>query len=216
MTHTISSNWFICLWWCVSIWLQTFAYSIASVLRKKKRKMGTYSLVPKKKTKVLKQRTVLEMFQRVPQSPATPEVSIPDTPSLHRTLMHLEALVIFVLAPACALSCSLGVILLMDVAIRCFWAPMDFWASLTSLFAICCSAAAKRDCAGERGSSRERVWRIRVGRRFRRWRRDDRKRNGRSISGGQQTGFNPTGVDLFFLTSLQKCRICERENVDVG
>ncbi|XP_047017705.2 histone-lysine N-methyltransferase EHMT1 isoform X1 [Ictalurus punctatus] len=45
----------------------------ASVLRKKKRKMGTYSLVPKKKTKVLKQRTVLEMFQRAPQSPATPE-----------------------------------------------------------------------------------------------------------------------------------------------
>ncbi|XP_046723549.1 histone-lysine N-methyltransferase EHMT1 isoform X1 [Silurus meridionalis] len=43
----------------------------ASVLRKKKRKMGTYSLVPKKKTKVLKQRTVLEMFQRVPQSPPT-------------------------------------------------------------------------------------------------------------------------------------------------
>ncbi|KAM9451489.1 histone-lysine N-methyltransferase EHMT1 isoform 1-T1 [Clarias gariepinus] len=46
-----------------------------SVLRKKKRKMGTYSLVPKKKTKVLKQRTVLEMFQRVPQSPPTPQVS---------------------------------------------------------------------------------------------------------------------------------------------
>ncbi|XP_058271301.1 histone-lysine N-methyltransferase EHMT1 isoform X9 [Hemibagrus wyckioides] len=45
----------------------------ASVLRKKKRKMGTYSLVPKKKTKVLKQRTVLEMFQRVPQSPPTPQ-----------------------------------------------------------------------------------------------------------------------------------------------
>ncbi|KAK3555456.1 hypothetical protein QTP86_016095 [Hemibagrus guttatus] len=45
----------------------------ASVLRKKKRKMGTYSLVPKKKTKVLKQRTVLEMFQCVPQSLPTPQ-----------------------------------------------------------------------------------------------------------------------------------------------
>lgn len=68
-----------------------FAYSIASVLRKKKRKMGTYSLVPKKKTKVLKQRTVLEMFQQVPQSPPTPQVSIPDTPALHRALTYVEA-----------------------------------------------------------------------------------------------------------------------------
>ncbi|KAG7320853.1 hypothetical protein KOW79_015268 [Hemibagrus wyckioides] len=55
----------------------------ASVLRKKKRKMGTYSLVPKKKTKVLKQRTVLEMFQRVPQSPPTPQVSLQSC-SLHQ------------------------------------------------------------------------------------------------------------------------------------
>ncbi|KAG7240828.1 hypothetical protein INR49_023402, partial [Caranx melampygus] len=36
--------------------------------RKKKRRMGTYSLVPKKKTKVLKQRTVLEMFKELQQS----------------------------------------------------------------------------------------------------------------------------------------------------
>uniref|UniRef100_A0AAY5EYI8 Euchromatic histone-lysine N-methyltransferase 1b n=1 Tax=Electrophorus electricus TaxID=8005 RepID=A0AAY5EYI8_ELEEL len=46
----------------------------SSVLRKKKRKMGTYSLIPKKKTKVLKQRTVLEMFQRISQSPPSPQV----------------------------------------------------------------------------------------------------------------------------------------------
>ncbi|XP_069792126.1 histone-lysine N-methyltransferase EHMT1-like isoform X4 [Narcine bancroftii] len=39
-----------------------------SVARKKKRKMGTYSLAPKKKTKLLKQRTVLEMFQNITQS----------------------------------------------------------------------------------------------------------------------------------------------------
>ncbi|RXN32387.1 histone-lysine N-methyltransferase EHMT1-like isoform X5 [Labeo rohita] len=47
--------------------------SVAAVSRKKKRKMGTYSLVPKKKNKVLKQRTVLEMFQRMSQSPANPQ-----------------------------------------------------------------------------------------------------------------------------------------------
>ncbi|XP_026859467.2 histone-lysine N-methyltransferase EHMT1 isoform X3 [Electrophorus electricus] len=48
-------------------------HTVASVLRKKKRKMGTYSLIPKKKTKVLKQRTVLEMFQRISQSPPSPQ-----------------------------------------------------------------------------------------------------------------------------------------------
>uniref|UniRef100_A0A673IXJ7 Histone-lysine N-methyltransferase EHMT1-like n=1 Tax=Sinocyclocheilus rhinocerous TaxID=307959 RepID=A0A673IXJ7_9TELE len=48
--------------------------SVAAVSRKKKRKMGTYSLVPKKKNKVLKQRTVLEMFQRMSQSPPNPQV----------------------------------------------------------------------------------------------------------------------------------------------
>ncbi|XP_037401763.1 histone-lysine N-methyltransferase EHMT1 isoform X2 [Pygocentrus nattereri] len=45
----------------------------ASVLRKKKRKMGTYSLIPKKKTKVLKQRTVLEMFKNISKSPPSPQ-----------------------------------------------------------------------------------------------------------------------------------------------
>ncbi|KAJ7988511.1 hypothetical protein DPEC_G00324340 [Dallia pectoralis] len=39
-----------------------------SASRKKKRKMGTYSLVPKKKTKVLRQRTVLEMFSQLQPS----------------------------------------------------------------------------------------------------------------------------------------------------
>uniref|UniRef100_A0A672SHL5 Histone-lysine N-methyltransferase EHMT1-like n=1 Tax=Sinocyclocheilus grahami TaxID=75366 RepID=A0A672SHL5_SINGR len=48
--------------------------SVAAVSRRKKRKMGMYSLVPKKKNKVLKQRTVLEMFQRMSQSPPNPQV----------------------------------------------------------------------------------------------------------------------------------------------
>ncbi|KAG1943375.1 histone-lysine N-methyltransferase EHMT1 [Pimephales promelas] len=47
--------------------------TVAAVSRKKKRKMGTYSLVPKKKNKVLKQRTVLEMFQHMSQSPPNPQ-----------------------------------------------------------------------------------------------------------------------------------------------
>ncbi|XP_053705235.1 histone-lysine N-methyltransferase EHMT1 isoform X3 [Synchiropus splendidus] len=41
--------------------------------RKKKRKMGTYSLVPKKKSKVLRQRTVLEMFKDLQQTSKSPE-----------------------------------------------------------------------------------------------------------------------------------------------
>ncbi|XP_026052239.1 histone-lysine N-methyltransferase EHMT1-like isoform X4 [Carassius auratus] len=49
--------------------------TVAAMSRKKKRKMGTYSLVPKKKNKVLKQRTVLEMFQRMSQSPPNPQLS---------------------------------------------------------------------------------------------------------------------------------------------
>ncbi|XP_057215572.1 histone-lysine N-methyltransferase EHMT1 isoform X2 [Triplophysa rosa] len=47
--------------------------TVAPVSRKKKRKMGTYSLVPKKKNKVLKQRTVLEMFQCMSQSSSNPQ-----------------------------------------------------------------------------------------------------------------------------------------------
>ncbi|XP_063791938.1 histone-lysine N-methyltransferase EHMT1 isoform X2 [Pseudophryne corroboree] len=47
--------------------------SAAVVSRKKKRRMGTYSLVPKKKTKVLKQRTVLEMFKNITNSSSSPK-----------------------------------------------------------------------------------------------------------------------------------------------
>ncbi|KAM6984833.1 histone-lysine N-methyltransferase EHMT1 [Aplochiton taeniatus] len=36
--------------------------------RKKKRRMGTYSLVPRKKTKVLRQQTMLDMFKKLQQS----------------------------------------------------------------------------------------------------------------------------------------------------
>lgn len=46
----------------------------AAVSRKKKRRMGTYSLVPKKKTKVLKQRTVVEMFKSITHSTVGPKV----------------------------------------------------------------------------------------------------------------------------------------------
>lgn len=37
-------------------------------MRKKKRRMGTYSLVPKKKTKVLRQKSVLEIFKELQQT----------------------------------------------------------------------------------------------------------------------------------------------------
>ncbi|XP_038589635.1 histone-lysine N-methyltransferase EHMT1 isoform X1 [Micropterus salmoides] len=47
---------------------QLGCYSGGLSSRKKKRRMGTYSLVPKKKTKILKQRTVLEMFKELQQS----------------------------------------------------------------------------------------------------------------------------------------------------
>uniref|UniRef100_A0A8C1AIM8 Euchromatic histone-lysine N-methyltransferase 1b n=1 Tax=Cyprinus carpio carpio TaxID=630221 RepID=A0A8C1AIM8_CYPCA len=53
---------------------RTVSPSVAAMSRKKKRKMGTYSLVPKKKNKVLKQRTVLEMFHRMSQSAPNPQV----------------------------------------------------------------------------------------------------------------------------------------------
>lgn len=53
------------------------SYSGGLSSRKKKRRMGTYSLVPKKKTKVLKQRTVLEMFKELQQSAKSPQVCTP-------------------------------------------------------------------------------------------------------------------------------------------
>ncbi|XP_068430104.1 histone-lysine N-methyltransferase EHMT1 isoform X2 [Clinocottus analis] len=53
--------------------LQLGPYSGGFSCRKKKRRMGMYSLVPKKKTKVLKQRTVLEMFNELQQSAKSPQ-----------------------------------------------------------------------------------------------------------------------------------------------
>ncbi|XP_041825916.1 histone-lysine N-methyltransferase EHMT1 isoform X2 [Melanotaenia boesemani] len=53
--------------------LQLGSYSAGLSFRKKKRRMGTYSLVPKKKTKVLRQRTVLEMFKEIQQSAKSPQ-----------------------------------------------------------------------------------------------------------------------------------------------
>uniref|UniRef100_A0A8C9ZXX6 Euchromatic histone-lysine N-methyltransferase 1b n=1 Tax=Sander lucioperca TaxID=283035 RepID=A0A8C9ZXX6_SANLU len=52
-------------------------YSGGLSSRKKKRRMGMYSLVPKKKTKVLRQRSVLEMFKELQQSAKSPQVSAP-------------------------------------------------------------------------------------------------------------------------------------------
>ncbi|KAM4877657.1 histone-lysine N-methyltransferase EHMT1 isoform 2-T2 [Thomomys bottae] len=51
----------------------TKSQTAAAVSRKKKRRMGTYSLVPKKKTKVLKQRTVIEMFKSITHSAVGPK-----------------------------------------------------------------------------------------------------------------------------------------------
>uniref|UniRef100_A0A1A8R8U2 Euchromatic histone-lysine N-methyltransferase 1b n=1 Tax=Nothobranchius rachovii TaxID=451742 RepID=A0A1A8R8U2_9TELE len=53
--------------------IQLGPYSAGFSSRKKKRRMGTYSLVPKKKTKVLKQRTVLEMFKELQQQSKSPQ-----------------------------------------------------------------------------------------------------------------------------------------------
>ncbi|XP_077398421.1 histone-lysine N-methyltransferase EHMT1 isoform X2 [Vanacampus margaritifer] len=44
--------------------------------RKKKRRMGTYSLVPKKKPKILRQMTMLEMFKMVHPNAKSPETNI--------------------------------------------------------------------------------------------------------------------------------------------
>ncbi|XP_071980981.1 histone-lysine N-methyltransferase EHMT1 isoform X2 [Engystomops pustulosus] len=47
--------------------------SATAASRKKKRRLGTYSLIPKKKTKVMKQRTVLEMFKNMAHSSSSPK-----------------------------------------------------------------------------------------------------------------------------------------------
>uniref|UniRef100_A0A671Y599 Euchromatic histone-lysine N-methyltransferase 1b n=1 Tax=Sparus aurata TaxID=8175 RepID=A0A671Y599_SPAAU len=62
---------------CVLLSPALGSYSGGFSSRKKKRRMGTYSLVPKKKTKVLKQRTVLEMFKDLQQSAKSPQVGAP-------------------------------------------------------------------------------------------------------------------------------------------
>uniref|UniRef100_A0AAR2LKJ2 Euchromatic histone-lysine N-methyltransferase 1b n=1 Tax=Pygocentrus nattereri TaxID=42514 RepID=A0AAR2LKJ2_PYGNA len=80
----------------------TFVYSVASVLRKKKRKMGTYSLIPKKKTKVLKQRTVLEMFKNISKSPPSPQVSAKPSLWADPTLKILFVCLFFKSIPYCA------------------------------------------------------------------------------------------------------------------
>lgn len=56
------------------LWVYFAFFAAAAVSRKKKRRMGTYSLVPKKKTKVLKQRTMIEMFKSITHSSAGAKV----------------------------------------------------------------------------------------------------------------------------------------------
>ncbi|KAM9324223.1 histone-lysine N-methyltransferase EHMT1 [Gastrophryne carolinensis] len=65
------------------------AQSAAALSRKKKRRLGTYSLVPKKKTKVLKQRTVLEMFKSMASASASPR-SDKDSDSPHMNGENVE------------------------------------------------------------------------------------------------------------------------------
>uniref|UniRef100_A0A8C3V4L2 [histone H3]-lysine(9) N-methyltransferase n=1 Tax=Catharus ustulatus TaxID=91951 RepID=A0A8C3V4L2_CATUS len=61
----------------------TKAQTAAAVSRKKKRRMGTYSLVPKKKTKVLKQRTMIEMFKSITHSSVGAKVRAALSPLPH-------------------------------------------------------------------------------------------------------------------------------------
>ncbi|XP_057675316.1 histone-lysine N-methyltransferase EHMT1 isoform X2 [Corythoichthys intestinalis] len=56
--------------------LQHGLFTGALSFRKKKRRMGIYSLVPKKKPKVLRQTTMLEMFKAVQSNPKNPETTI--------------------------------------------------------------------------------------------------------------------------------------------
>ncbi|KAM8933634.1 histone-lysine N-methyltransferase EHMT1 [Pelodytes ibericus] len=63
--------------------------SAAVASRKKKRRMGTYSLVPKKKTKVLKQRTVLEMFKNI--SSGSKSEKDPDMPHINGECMDTNS-----------------------------------------------------------------------------------------------------------------------------
>ncbi|XP_014437532.1 histone-lysine N-methyltransferase EHMT1 [Tupaia chinensis] len=58
----------------------------AAMSRKKKRRMGTYSLVPRKKTKVLKQRTVIEMFKSI----APPTVGSKGEKDLADSTLHMN------------------------------------------------------------------------------------------------------------------------------
>uniref|UniRef100_A0A8C0VTA0 Euchromatic histone lysine methyltransferase 1 n=1 Tax=Cyanistes caeruleus TaxID=156563 RepID=A0A8C0VTA0_CYACU len=61
----------------------TKSQTAAAVSRKKKRRMGTYSLVPKKKTKVLKQRTMIEMFKSITHSSVGAKVRAALSPLPH-------------------------------------------------------------------------------------------------------------------------------------
>ncbi|KAG8447467.1 hypothetical protein GDO86_014817 [Hymenochirus boettgeri] len=59
--------------------------------RKKKRRMGTYSLVPKKKTKVLKQRSVLEMFKSIAHSSGPKNERESDIPHVNGESIEMDS-----------------------------------------------------------------------------------------------------------------------------
>uniref|UniRef100_A0A6I8QAN6 Euchromatic histone-lysine N-methyltransferase 1 n=3 Tax=Xenopus tropicalis TaxID=8364 RepID=A0A6I8QAN6_XENTR len=66
--------------------------SAALVCRKKKRRMGMYSLVPKKKTKVPKQRSVLEMFRNITYTSSSPKSEKEsDVPHVNGESMEMDS-----------------------------------------------------------------------------------------------------------------------------
>uniref|UniRef100_A0A8C7VS27 Euchromatic histone-lysine N-methyltransferase 1b n=1 Tax=Oncorhynchus mykiss TaxID=8022 RepID=A0A8C7VS27_ONCMY len=67
--------------------------------RKKKRKMGTYSLVPRKKTKVLRQGTVLQVFSQL-QSTQSAQVSLLSESSVKKRLKKKSKGDYFLLRPS--------------------------------------------------------------------------------------------------------------------
>ncbi|XP_032776199.1 histone-lysine N-methyltransferase EHMT1 isoform X15 [Strigops habroptila] len=68
----------------------TKSQTAAAVSRKKKRRMGTYSLVPKKKTKVLKQRTMIEMFKSITHSSAGVKIDDGESEEEQESVESLE------------------------------------------------------------------------------------------------------------------------------
>ncbi|KAM4696988.1 histone-lysine N-methyltransferase EHMT1 [Rhinophrynus dorsalis] len=65
--------------------------SAAVVSRKKKRRMGTYSLVPKKKNKAMKQRSVLELFKNISHGSHKQNEKDSDTPHVNGDNIEMDS-----------------------------------------------------------------------------------------------------------------------------